>query len=120
MTLNELIEQVKRRPDYHKAGMILCHNGVVRETSRDGAVVRGLKVKVDHEKLDSIINAYRKRPGIIEILIHIFEDRDLAVGDDVMYIVVAGDIRDNVIATLTDLLNDVKRNVTSKTEFYDK
>lgn len=118
MTLNELLDQIKRHPDYHKAGMILCHNGVVRETSRDGRKVSGLKVKVDHGRLDTIMDAYRKRPGIIEILIHLFEDRDLAVGDDVMYIVVAGDIRDNVIATLTDLLNDVKQTVTSKTEFY--
>ena len=46
--MDKLIEKIKKHPDYHKAGMILCHNGFVRETSRDGRKVSGLLVKVDH------------------------------------------------------------------------
>jgi molybdopterin synthase catalytic subunit len=30
MNLADLITQIKEHPDYSKAGMILCHNGVVR------------------------------------------------------------------------------------------
>lgn len=118
MTITELFDKIKNHPDYDKAGMVLFHNGVVRGTSRDGRKVSGLKVKVDHEKLDLIIKEKRKTPGIVEILIHIFEDNDLAVGDDVMYLVVAGDIRENVIETLHDTLNAVKSQVTSKTEYF--
>ncbi|MBT3312242.1 MAG: molybdenum cofactor biosynthesis protein MoaE [Desulfobacterales bacterium] len=118
MNINRLIQTVKKHPDYNDAGMILCHNGVVRNASRDGGKVSGLRVKVDTEKLTSIIDEHKKRSGIIEILIEINEDRDLSVGDDVMFLVVAGDIRENVISTLSDVLNAVKKTVTSKTEFF--
>ena len=118
MNPNDFIQAVKRHPDYGKVGMILCHNGVVRKTSRDGREVSGLSVSVDHEKLKEVIEEYKKRPGIVEILIEIVEGKDLAVGDDVMLLVVAGDIRENVISTLSDTLNAVKTIVTSKTEFF--
>jgi molybdopterin synthase catalytic subunit len=36
-----------------------------------------------------------------------------------MLLVVAGDIRDNVIATLKDTLNAIKTTVTRKTEFFE-
>ena len=117
-TLTALVDEVKGHPDYTKAGMILCHNGVVRETSRDGRKVSGLAVAVDWQKLDEIIDAQKKRHGIIEILVEINEGKDLAIGDDVMYIVVAGDVRETVLSVLTDTLNQIKATVTSKTEYF--
>ena len=54
----------------------------------------------------------------MSIQVDIAADRDLAVGDDVMLLAVAGDIRENVIATLSDTLNAIKATVTSKTEFF--
>ncbi|MBU2627182.1 MAG: molybdenum cofactor biosynthesis protein MoaE, partial [Proteobacteria bacterium] len=104
--------------DFHKAGMILCHNGVVRGTSREGEEVTGLEIVVDHDRLVQIITEQKKRPGIIEILIHINEGKPLAVGDDVMFLAVAGNIRENVISTLTDTLNQVKTQVTSKKQYF--
>jgi hypothetical protein len=35
-----------------------------------------------------------------------------------MFLVVAGDIRENVIAVLTDTLNLIKTTVTEKTEYF--
>lgn len=113
-----MVEQIKRHPDFHKAGMILCHNGVVRGTSREGEEVTGLEVVVDHKRLSQIIKEQKKRPGIVEVLIHINEGKSLAVGEDVMFIVVAGDIRENVIETLTDTLNLVKTQVTRKAQYF--
>ena len=118
MKLEQLIEKIKQHPDYQKAGMILAHNGVVRQTSRDGRKVTGLRVAVDRNKLDSILARKKETPGIIDILVEIFEGQDLAVGDDVMFLVVAGDIRETVITTLKETLNEIKSTVTQKTEFY--
>jgi molybdopterin synthase catalytic subunit len=118
MNFNALIEQIKARSDYDKVGMILSHNGVVRGTSRDGRPVRGLRVTVDEDKLSAVLATHRQRPGITEILVDINADRDLKVGDDVMALVVAGDIRENVLAVLSDTLNAIKSTVTAKTEYF--
>jgi molybdopterin synthase catalytic subunit len=118
MEMINLLGTIKKHPDYHRAGMILCHNGIVRETSREGRKVSGLRIRVDHERLQQVIDTHKTRPGIIEILVEIAEDRDLSVGDDVMLLVVAGDIRENVISALTDTLNAIKSTVTEKKQFF--
>ncbi len=118
MDASRLIQQIKNHPHYDRAGMILIHNGVVRKTSRNGKTVTGLRVKVDPLKLEEVIAEHKKRPGILEILVEIAEDRDLFVGEDVMLLAVAGDIRENVIQTLSDVLDAIKTTVTRKTEFY--
>ena len=116
--IDEMIREVKAHPDFGKAGMVLAHNGVVRESSRDGRPVTGLTVHVNHARLEELMAEYRSRDGIVEILIAIEEEKALTVGDDVMGIVVAGDIRENVLETLEGLLNAVKAEVTSKTEHF--
>ena len=118
MELKTLIGNLKKRPDFNQAGMILAHNGVVRGTSRDGRNVSGLKVQVDHDRLAAILENNRTRPGILDIQVWINENSDLSVGDDVMYIVVAGDFRENVIAALETTLNEIKSTVTNKTEYF--
>jgi molybdopterin synthase catalytic subunit len=118
MNAADLLQSIKTHPDYPKAGMILCHNGVVRATSRDGRRVSGLTVAVDHARLEAVLAQARRTPGIIDVQVRIAKDRPLKVGDDVMLLVVAGDIRENVIRTLEDTLNAIKTSVTSKTEFY--
>jgi molybdopterin synthase catalytic subunit len=118
MNLSTMMEKMKAHPDYDRVGMVLYHNGVVRGTSRDGRLVNGLRVKVDEAGLEKAIAANKKTPGIIDIQIWINADKDLTVGEDVMLLGVAGDIRENVIATLTKTLNTIKTSVTSKTEFF--
>jgi len=118
MDIAAMILDIRRHPDYRKVGMLLAHNGVVRATTRDGRSVRGLRLSVDHGRLQRILSEQRMRPGIVDIRVVIAEDRDLAVGEDVMLLVVAGDIRENVIAVLTDTLNLIKTTVTEKTEYF--
>ena len=112
-----LIERIKSHPDYAKVGMILCHNGVVRGTSRDGKRVSGLTVSIDREALNAVVAEQRQRPGIVDILVEFREGR-LRVGDDILFIVVAGDLRDHVIPVLEDTLNAIKKRVTLKTEHF--
>ena len=118
MPLDRLIQKVKAHPEFHRAGMLLCHNGVVRKTSRDGREVSGLRVSVDEDRLAQVLAKHRTRAGIVDIQVEIIAEKDLSVGDDVMYLLVAGDIRDNVIPVLNDTLNDIKSLVTRKTEVF--
>lgn len=118
ININTLLEKVKKHPDYNRAGMILVHNGVVRNSSRDGRKVSGLTLNCNQKKLDEVIRFQKTQPGIIEILVEINANKNLKVGDDVMYIVVAGDIREHVIKVLKDTLDEIKTTVTDKTQFY--
>ncbi len=118
MDLNALVAQIKRHPEFARVGMLLCHQGVVRGSARDGRPVRGLRVAVDRARLAQVVAENKRRPGIVEILVHIEADRDLAVGDDVMLLAVAGDIRENVIAALSATLNAIKTEVTHKTQYF--
>ena len=115
MNLEDLIGRIKRHPDYGRVGMILCHNGVARGTSRDGAPVTRLEVTADRVRLGEILAEMKARPGIVEVLAEVREGT-LAVGDDVMFVVVAGDFRENVFPVLMDTVNAVKRDVTRKRE----
>ncbi|HET57353.1 MAG TPA: molybdenum cofactor biosynthesis protein MoaE [Deltaproteobacteria bacterium] len=116
MELQKLVEQVKSHPDIHQAGMILAHNGIVRATSRDGSPVEKIEVRADHRALDHILEEYRRKEGIVDIQAKVLEGT-LHPGDDIMYLVVAGDFRENVIPVMTDLIDAVKRDVTAKREF---
>jgi molybdopterin synthase catalytic subunit len=118
MNINKMMQEIKTHPDFDGVGMVLCHNGVVRATSRDGRKVKGLRVAVDHKKLKQILTDQKQKSGIIDIKVEIVENRDLAVGDDVMLLLVAGDIRETVIAVLSETLDLIKSTVTAKTEFY--
>jgi molybdopterin synthase catalytic subunit len=115
MDLSSMINRIKKHPDFQKAGMILCHNGVVRAHARDGKPVAELTVKADRKRLGEIIAEIKKRPGIVEVLAEVREGK-LKPGDDVMLIAVAGDFRENVFAALRDAVEMVKAGVTQKTE----
>jgi molybdopterin synthase catalytic subunit len=117
MDLTALIEKMRAHGDFSKVGMMLCHVGIVRGTSRDGRPVSGLELSVDSHALENILLEQRSRPGIVEVLVEIQEGH-LQVGDVVMHLVVAGDIRDRVIPVLEDTLNAIKKQVTRKTEHF--
>ncbi len=99
-----------------KAGMILIHNGIVRASSRDGSPCSRIDVKVDYERLEEIIDATKKMPGVIAVEVEIAEGI-LNVGDDVMLLGIAGDFRENTISALSYALDRIKKEVTRKKEF---
>lgn len=115
LDMNRMIEIIKKNQDFKKVGMILCHNGVVRGYSKDGKKVKGLKVKLDKVKLKDLINRIKKKPGIIDVLVDIREG-ELSIGEDIMYVVIAGDIRENVFPALEEAVNSIKSYVIKKEE----
>ena len=117
MNITEKIKELKTRPDFaEKVGMILIHNGVVRSWSRkDHTKVAALEVSPDHEKIAALREEYLRHDGIFEIIIEA-ESGILRPGDDLLHIVVAGDIRENVKPVLADLLERIKAEAVAKRE----
>lgn len=113
--LYDLVEKIKREMDPAKVGMIVCHNGVVRATSRQGLPAEYLDIEVDGEAWDGILRDMRSKPGIAAVEAHLFTGRR-QVGEDVMYVAVAGDIRENVFPVLEETVNRLKKEAVLKKE----
>jgi molybdopterin synthase catalytic subunit len=96
-------------------GMLLVHNGIVKGGSREGKAVKKVTVRVNWDKLEEILEIYRKTEGISLVEAYIREG-ELYVGDDIMFLGVAGDVRENVINTLQAVLDRIKKEVTQKQE----
>ncbi len=115
MDLKTMMEKMRANPDFHKAGMVLFHNGVVRDTSRDGKIVNELTLRADRERLREIVSSAKERPGIIDVLVSVNEGT-LSPGDDIMLVAVAGDYRENVFPVLMETVDKIKSGVTKKEE----
>ncbi len=115
LDVDSFAKKLKASPDIHRAGMVLIHNGIVRASSKDGTAVTGIYVEADFARLEKILDEARKMPGIVAVEAEVALGR-LDVGDDIMLLGVAGDIRENVIAVLSSTLNRIKAEVTSKKE----
>jgi len=89
---------------------------VVRNWSReDHSNVKGLETKVDHELIEKIRQKYLKKPGIYEIIIET-DSGSFQPGDDLLFIIVAGDLREHIKPVLSELLDRVKAEAVSKKE----
>ncbi len=115
MDLSQVLSELKKRDEFEKVGMILSHNGVVRGFSRNGKKVTKVKVSFNGEKIRKIREEMLVREGIFEILIEVCEGT-LSVGSDIMYVVVAGDIRDNVFSVLRETVERIKKEIIKEEE----
>lgn len=117
MDISKAIAQMKERPGFaENVGMVLVHNGVVRAWSRaDKSEVVALEVTPDQTRIQELREEYLSNPGIFDIEIFAKHGR-FKPGDDLLFILVAGDIRENVKPVLAELLDRVKAEAISKRE----
>ena len=118
MDISQVIQELKKETGFQdNVGMVLVHNGVVRGRPRHGeATVTGLEVTPDEAVIEKLRRKHEQRPGIFRIVVQAEKGR-FEPGEDLLFIVVAGDIRENVHPVLADLLNDIKSQAMHKTEF---
>jgi molybdopterin synthase catalytic subunit len=96
-------------------GIFFMHNGVVRGTTRDGSTVSGLDVSYDRKRLDEVVVQVAAMPGVVAVRAWVNEGA-LAVGDDMIYALVAGDVRKNVFAGWRTLVGLIKSEVVTEHE----
>ncbi len=114
--LNKELEKIKNGVDKDELGMILVHNGIVRGTSRkgDGRVI-SMQLDYDKDKLDKAVKDTLDRQGVKSVVVYINEGL-LKVGDDIMYVIVAGDRRANILSPFIELIEQIKTNVVTEAE----
>jgi molybdopterin synthase catalytic subunit len=119
MDISKTIAEMKKRADFNeKVGMVLIHNGTVRNWSRNGhQQVVELQTTVDSEKIERLRQEYLEWPGIYDIIIET-RSGSFVPGDDLLFIVVAGDIRENIKPVLAVLLDRIKAEAVEKKEIF--
>jgi molybdopterin synthase catalytic subunit len=115
VSLDEWLAEAKATADAAQVGMYLCHNGVVRGTSRDGRPVAGMLLEVDRQRLAKVIESAHLMEGVALVRAWVNEGR-LEVGDDIMYVLVGGDVREHVFDALQALVRLIKSEVVTETE----
>jgi len=119
MNINQRISELKSIPNFkEKVGMILVHNGLVRGSSiTNKAKVISLIVKTNYTLIDTLVREYSKKKGIFKIIVEAKQGK-FYPGDDLLLIIVAGDIRTNVKPVLIDLLEAIKSKCFKKKEIF--
>lgn len=122
-SMDEWLKEAKAAPDADKVGMYLTHNGIVRGTAKaqvrygdtDTQPVIGMYFSYDAEKVAAAIDATYDLDGIYYVRVWLNEG-DLQVGDDIMYVLIGGDIRPHVVDALQFLVSKIKTECVVETE----
>lgn len=117
------LKEAKAHESAPKVGMYLIHNGTVRQTAkakvRFGAEntedVTGMLFSYSKEKVDAVIADTYRMDGIYYIKVWLNEGR-LSMGDDIMYVLIGGDIRPRVVDALNYLVGRIKDECVVETE----
>ncbi|MEM0240898.1 MAG: molybdenum cofactor biosynthesis protein MoaE [Candidatus Nezhaarchaeales archaeon] len=114
ISLQDIIEDVKRGPQAHRIGCILTFTGVVRGIASNGSEVVKLEYEAYDEaarlKLEEIVRDLKKIQGIVDVRIHHFVG-SLSVGEDIVYIVVAAEHREEGFNALREAIERLKSEV---------
>ena len=124
-SLDQWLREAKADPHAPDCGMYLFHNGVVRQTARekvrqgreDTAPVKAMFFSYDAEKVAQAVEAARAMPGIGYVRVWLNEG-ELRLGDDIMLVLVGGDIRPHVIDVLQSLVGTLKSQCVTERELY--
>lgn len=119
------LREAKAHVNAGDIGMFLVHNGVVRQSPRakvrfgkdDVADVKGMRFSYDAEKVTAAVAEAEKLEGIGYVRVWLNEG-ELELGDDIMYVLVGGDIRPNVIDALQKLVGTIKTECVNEQELY--
>jgi molybdopterin synthase catalytic subunit len=107
----DLISNTKKSENYEKAGAITMFIGVVRGETLEGENVQKLTLEAYEEKanevLTKICDDLSKKPGIVDVQIHHLLG-EFNVGEDIVYVLVAGSHRNDVFPVLREAVERYK------------
>lgn len=131
-SIDEWLREAKQDPGFRRCGMYLVHNGTVRETPKSqvrgvaaggktaagvapGEKVGGMHFDYDEQRVARAVEATRALSGIEYVRVWLNRG-ELAVGDDIMLVLIGGDIRPRVVDALQSLVDTLKNECVSEIE----
>ena len=122
-SIDAWLKEAKAHESAPKIGMYLTHNGTVRQTAKakvrfgaeDTKAVTGMLFSYEEDKVNAVIADTYKMEGIYYIKVWLNEGQ-LRMGDDIMYVLIGGDIRPRVVDALNYLVGRIKNECVVETE----
>ena len=120
------LKEAKAHESAEKIGMYLTHNGIVRKSAKakvrfgeeNTKEVFGMLFSYDEAKVEAAVEETYKMDCIYYIKTWLNEG-ELHVGDDIMYVLIGGDIRPHVVDALQFLVGKLKNECVEETEIYE-
>ena len=124
-SMDTWLKEAKAHESAEKIGMYLTHNGVVRKSAKakvrlgesDTKDVVGMWFSYDEEKVEKAVQETYEMEGIYYIKTWLNEGM-LSVGDDIMYVLIGGDIRPHVVDALQFLVGKLKNECVEEKDGY--
>ena len=124
-SIDQWMKEAKADPNASKIGMYLVHNGTVRETAKakvrfgedHAANVTGREFYYDAQTVSAAIEEAKHYEGIYFVRVWLNEGT-LSLGDDIMYVLIGGDIRPHVIDALQALVGIIKNECVFEKELH--
>ena len=122
-SIDQWLKEAKAHESAPNCGMYLTHNGTVRQSAKakvrfgaeDTKEVTGMIFSYDQEKVDAAIADTYKMNGIYYVKAWLNEGT-LSMGDDIMYVLIGGDIRPRVVDALQYLVGRLKNECVTEVE----
>ena len=124
-SIDAWLKEAKAHESAPLCGMYLTHNGTVRQSAKakvrygeeNTREVTGMVFSYEEEKVNAVIADTYKMEGIYYIKVWLNEGQ-LKMGDDIMYVLIGGDIRPRVVDALQYLVSRVKNECVKEEEIY--
>jgi len=112
--MSDVLQDVKTKPNFSKAGAVAMFTGVVRGKDAQGNKIQKLVIEAYEEKADEVLTNIckdlEKRKGILNVQIHHLLG-EFTAGEDLVYVSVAGEHRQEVFSVLEEAVERYKKEV---------
>jgi molybdopterin synthase catalytic subunit len=111
-SVSDLLKNIKENSNYDKVGAIALFIGVARGETLEGEKVQKLMLEAYEEKanevLEKLCNELMQKPGIVDVQIHHLLG-EFNIGEDLVYVSVAGSHRADVFPVLREAVERYKK-----------
>lgn len=112
--IQNVLNNIKTDPNYHKAGALALFIGIVRGETLNSQRVEKLSIEAYEEKANQVLQKIRndlmQKHGVVNVQIHHLIG-EFEVGDDLVYVAVAGAHRTDVFPVLREAVERYKSEV---------
>lgn len=116
VSLEQILHNLSKLPNYHEAGAIASFIGVVREEPIRGSEAKVVRLEYEAytevalKRMREIRDEMKKRNGVIEVSIHHVIDA-VDVGEPSLFVAVLGKHRQDVFPVISETVDRVKKDV---------